>query len=105
MPMQFMVIARDGEDAEAPARRASVRNTHLAFIQPYVDRGQVLIGGAMLDAAGGMVGSCVLCDFESRDQLDDWLQHDPYVTQGVWRDIEVVPFRTAVGAWARLRQH
>jgi uncharacterized protein len=99
--MEFMVIAHDDNDAEAPARRARVRDTHLALIQPYVDRGQVLIGGAMLDAAGGMVGSCVLCNFDSRDQLDDWLQNDPYVTHGVWKDVDVVPFRTAVGAWAR----
>jgi uncharacterized protein YciI len=102
--MEFIVIARDGDDAEAPARRASVRDTHLAFIQPYVDRGQVLIGGAMLDNAGGMIGSCVLCDFESRERLEEWLQSDPYVTQGVWRDIDVVPFRTAVGAWAQPSQ-
>lgn len=101
--MEFMVIARDGTDTEAPARRASVRNTHLAFIQPYVDRGEVLVGGAMLDAVGGMVGSCVLCDFETREQLNGWLRNDPYVTGGVWEDIEVIPFRTAVGAWARPR--
>ena len=24
---------------------------------------------------------------------------DPYVTDGVWREVEVTPFRTAVGAW------
>jgi uncharacterized protein len=97
--MQFLVIARDGDDAEAPARRTRVRPAHLDFIQPLVDRGQILIGGAILDPSGAMIGSTVLAEFETRDELDEWLRSDPYVTQQVWRSIEVHPFRTAVGAW------
>ena len=31
--------------------------------------------------------------------LDTWLQTDPYVTGGVWVDIDVQPYRPAVGAW------
>ena len=46
-----------------------------------------------------MVGSTILADFETRDELDAWLRNDPYVTEGVWRHVEVHPFRTAVGAW------
>jgi uncharacterized protein YciI len=97
--VQFLVIARDGDDADAPARRARVRPAHLEFIQAFVDRGQVLIGGAMLDGSGTMIGSTLLAEFETRDELDEWLRSDPYVTQQVWRSIEVHPFRTAVGAW------
>ncbi len=46
-----------------------------------------------------MVGSMLLVEFPDREGVDDWLSGDPYVTDGVWRDIEVYPFRTAVGAW------
>jgi uncharacterized protein YciI len=46
-----------------------------------------------------MVGSIMLVDFPDRAAVDDWLERDPYVTGGVWKEIEVKPFRTAVGAW------
>jgi uncharacterized protein len=46
-----------------------------------------------------MVGSMLLVDFLDRTGVDAWLERDPYVTDGVWKEIEVRPFRTAVGAW------
>jgi uncharacterized protein len=46
-----------------------------------------------------MVGSMLLVEFPDRGGLDAWLEADPYVTGGVWKEIEVRPFRTAVGAW------
>lgn len=97
--MQFVIIGRDGTDTEAPARRRAVRPTHLEEIQSLVDAGNVLMGGAILDDAGTMVGSVILADFPSRGELDAWLDHDPYVTGGVWQHVEVVPFRVAVGSW------
>ena len=97
--MRFVIIGRDGTDAEAPARRQAVRPSHLEGIQPLVDAGIILMGGAILDAAGAMVGSVILADFPSREELDSWLDHDPYVTGGVWQQVEVVPFRVAVGSW------
>jgi uncharacterized protein len=64
-----------------------------------VDAGHVLVGGAILSEAGEMVGSMVLVDVATREDIDAWLAADPYVTEGVWQDVEVHPFRTAVGAW------
>ena len=97
--MRHVVIARDGTDEDAKARRLRFRPEHLRQIEPRVDRGEILIGGAILDEGGDMVGSVLLVDFESRDELDAWLEVDPYVTGGVWVDIEVKPYRPAVGAW------
>ena len=97
--MQFLVVARDGSDEDAVARRQRTRPTHLASISPLVDAGNVLVGGAILNEAGDMVGSMLLVDFPDRIDLDAWLDADPYVTEGVWREVEVTPFRTAVGAW------
>lgn len=97
--MQFVIIGRDGTDAEASARRQAVRTTHLEGIQPLVDAGNILMGGSILDDAGAMVGSVILADFPSREELDAWLDHDPYVTGGVWQQFEVTPFRVAVGSW------
>ena len=58
-----------------------------------------MVGGAILSDVGDMIGSMLLVEFPDREGVDDWLSGDPYVTDGVWQDIEVHPFRTAVGAW------
>jgi uncharacterized protein YciI len=97
--MQFVIIGRDGTDAKAMVRRQAVRPTHLEGIQPLVDAGNILMGGAILDEAGAMRGSVILADFPSREELDAWLDHDPCVTDGVWQQVEVTPFRVAVGSW------
>ena len=97
--MRFVVIARDGSDPEAKDRRAAARPAHLERTAPYVESGQVLLGGAILDEADDMVGSVVLADFTTREELDEWLAGDPYVTGGVWQEIEIQPYRPAVGAW------
>ena len=96
--MRFIVIARDGSDPEVKDRRAAARPAHLEWIAPYVESG-FLLGGAILDEAGDMVGSVVLADLPTRAELDEWLAGDPYVTGGVWQEIEVRPYRPAVGAW------
>ncbi len=97
--MQFLVVPKDGTDEGALERRERTRPTHLESIQPLVDRGNVLVGGAILNEAGDMIGSMLLVEFADRADLDAWLDADPYVTEGVWREVEVTPFRSAVGAW------
>ncbi len=94
--MQFVVIARDGSDEGAPARRQAVRDAHIAGVLKMKEQGTLLTGGAILDDQGGMIGSVAIVDFPSREQLDAWLESDPYVTGDVWRDIDVQPFRVAV---------
>ena len=98
--MQFLVTAYDGTDPEAPARRQAVREAHLVGARRMTAEGRILVGGAILDDAGGMIGSACIVDFATRAELDEWLRTDPYVTGGVWQRIEVVPFRSAVGSGA-----
>jgi uncharacterized protein YciI len=97
--VQFVIIARDGTDAGAASRRQEVRPAHLDGIRPLVERGHVPLGGAILDAEGQMVGSVMVVEFPTREDLDAWLSSDPYVTAGVWQEIEVHPYRAAVGSW------
>jgi uncharacterized protein len=96
--MQFLIIARDGADAEAPARRQAARPDHLKGATAMVDEGILKIGGAILDDDGAMVGSAAIVDFPDREALDAWLRSDPYVTGGVWKTVEVHPFRVAVSS-------
>lgn len=94
--MQFVVIARDGTDAEAPQRRQKAREAHLANVGKLQGPEKMLMGGAMLDDKGTMIGSVMVFDFPDRARLEAWLKNDPYSTGGVWQSLEIKSFRVAV---------
>jgi uncharacterized protein YciI len=94
--MQFLVTAKDGSDAEAPARRLAVREAHMAGARRYTEEGVVVVGGAILDDDGRMIGSSIIYEVPDRATLDAIIAADPYVTGGVWREIDIRPFRLAV---------
>lgn len=89
--MQFALICRDAPDA--PEKRLRARDEHLQDIHAMKADGRIIDGGAMLNEAGDMVGSVVLCDFADRAALDAYLTHEIYAREGVWSDIEVLPFK------------
>ena len=93
---QFLVLAYDGTDADSVARRQTARPAHFEALQPMIERGEIVVGAAILDDRGTMVGSTVIAEFPSRADLDAWLAREPYVTQRVWQKIEVRPVRIAV---------
>ncbi len=94
--MQFLVIARDGTDAAALDRRLAARARHFERLPAMLAAGEMLMGGALLDDSGRMIGSTALVDFPDRAALDRWLADEPYMTGDVWRDLEILPFRLAV---------
>lgn len=96
--MQFLVMAYDGKDADALNRRLAAREAHLGGAQALKKDGRLIAGGALLDAEGKMIGSTLYVEFDSRAELDAWLQNDPYVKGDVWRDITVHPIRLAFKA-------
>jgi uncharacterized protein len=93
--MQWLIIARDGSDPDAPARRQAARPAHLENAARLQAAGHLLIGGALVDEEGAMIGSACVAQFATRTELDVWLASDPYVTGGVWQEIEVLPYRVA----------
>ena len=93
--MEFLVIAYDGKDADAKERRLRARPAHLDGIQVLKQAGSFINGGAILDDDSNMIGSTLYVDFSSREALNQWLENDPYVTGGVWVNIEVKPIKLA----------
>lgn len=88
--MQFLVIAYDGTDEGAMARRAAARDAHLKAFRERYEKGVFLYGAAILSDEGRMIGSMIVCEFASREELDEqWLRHEPYVVGGVWKTIDV----------------
>ena len=89
--MQFLVIGYDGTDDQALSRRMTAREAHLAGVMKMKEEGKAIFGTAILDDQGIMIGSVMVMDFSSREELDAWLNIEPYVTQKVWLRIEVLP--------------
>jgi uncharacterized protein len=93
--MQFLLIAHDGADSEALQRRLNVREEHLRRIGEMKKAGEFLFGGAILDDDGKMTGSMIVYDFPDRESLIKKLKEEPYMTEDVWKNTEIRPFRLA----------
>lgn len=93
--MQFLLVAYDGEDTGALERRMSVREEHLEKIAILKKSGEYILGGAILDDEGKMIGSMILYEFPDRKSLDEKLKSEPYIINGVWNKIDIRPFRVA----------
>ena len=93
--MQFLLIAYDGTDSEALDRRLKVREEHLQKTGQLKRDGEFIFGGAILDETGKMIGSTVVYEFPDRQSLDARLKEEPYIVNGVWKKIEIKPFRIA----------
>jgi uncharacterized protein YciI len=93
--MQFLLIAYDGTDPGALQRRLKVREEHFKKISQLKKAGEFISGGAILDETGEMTGSMIVYEFPDRAVLDERLKEEPYITEGVWRKIEIRPFRLA----------
>ena len=91
--MEYLVVAYDGKDPEAKDRRLAVRQAHLDGVKLMIKAGTFINGGAILDDSGEMIGSTLYVEFETRQELNHWLKEDPYVTGGVWVDVDVKPIR------------
>ena len=92
---QYMVIGKDGYDAEAPERRASARPMHLEGAKALKASGNLITACAMLNDEGNMIGSVMIMEFEDDFALKAYLDNEPYIKQSVWQDVEVKPIKVA----------
>ena len=84
-----IVIARDGQEDGALARRMAARGAHFARVRAQAENGTLLFGGAILDAPEGrMTGSIAVTRHTDHTAARAFWAEDPYVTEGVWRDME-----------------
>lgn len=83
--MQFMIKALDGEGMLA--RRMEVRPDHLEGMKRM--NSHIIVAGGLLDEEGKMKGSLLVVEFDSRNEVDEYLANEPYVRANVWQKIEV----------------
>ena len=83
--MQFVIKAYDGEGMLD--KRMEVRPRHLEGMEKM--RNHVICAGGLLDDEGKMKGSLLVMEFQNREELDEYLAHEPYVVEHVWEIIEI----------------
>lgn len=95
--MWYVIYAQDVE--HSLEKRLSVRPAHVARLQQLRDEGRLLTAGPMpaIDAEdpaqAGFCGSTVIAEFDNLAQAKAWAEADPYVSAGVYAQVQVTPFK------------
>lgn len=92
----FMVLAYDADDEGCSARREASRVPHFDSIAPFLESGQIIAGGGLLDESDGLIGSVFFAKFETKEALEDFLSRDPLTVNGVWEKIEITPMKLVI---------
>lgn len=96
--MMWYAILSEDNDNSLPLR-ATARDAHLARLRLLAADGRLLVAGPhpAVDAedAGeaGFTGSLVIAEFASLEEATQWADADPYVAAGVYRKVQVKPFK------------
>ncbi|MDX2234948.1 MAG: YciI-like protein [Hyphomonadaceae bacterium] len=78
-------------------RRPLFRTEHLALAKACVDRGELLLGGALADPPDAAI---LLFQGEGPEAAEAFARSDPYVLNGLVRAWRVRPWTTVVGPGA-----
>ena len=90
---QFLVLAYDASDADAPQRRLARQPSHREGLTAMLQAGTLVVAGPLLNDAGASIGSMMLFDMSGRADIDAWLAREPYKIGNVWGDVQVHPMR------------
>lgn len=95
--MLYAIVAHDRPDSLR--ERLEARPAHLARLQDLQDAGQLVLAGPLpaIDSPdpgeAGFTGSLVVAEFDSLEAARAWAETDPYLAAGVYRQVEVKPFK------------
>jgi uncharacterized protein YciI len=92
---QYLVTGYDYTDEGALQRRMNTRPHHLDGIRELMAKGNYIVGGAMLNDEGKMMGSTMILQFENEEELEAWKLGEPYITQKIWETVDIKPFKVA----------
>jgi hypothetical protein len=77
-----------------PVRRAAFRAQHLALAWQAVERGELILGGALADPVDASV---LLFKADSPAVIEAFVAADPYVLNGLVTHWHIRPWNTVVG--------
>lgn len=78
-------------------RRQPIRADHLAYARPFVERGDLVLGGALADPVDQSV---LLFEAKTPDVAEAFAAEDPYVLHGLVTRWRVRPWTTVIGPQA-----
>ncbi len=100
-----MLYAITGQDyPDSLEKRSAARPSHVERLQQLQKEGRLLLAGpfpavdAIDPGAAGYSGSLIVAEFASLAEAQAWADADPYVAGGVYRQVEVRPFRKTLPA-------
>ena len=92
---QYLITAYDHTDDGALKRRMDVRPHHLDGVRELKSKGNYVLGGAILNDEGKMIGSTMILQFENEEELEAWKQGEIYINGKIWESFDIKPFRVA----------
>jgi len=90
--MQYLVIAYDYDGALE--KRLACREEHIQKAQELMKSGNIINAAALIED-DKMVGSTLMVDFKNDEELETWLENEPYIIGKVWNyeEIQIVPIK------------
>ncbi len=92
--MQFTIIWLDGKDEWALSRRIAVREAHIELWNELLKSWNLWYWAAIWDENKKMIGSILIYDFHDENELNIYLEKEPYVVWWVWKDIQIYKCNT-----------
>ena len=90
--MQFVAICKDKENSEhLRLENRGAHIEHLKKIKPHL-----LLAGPFLTDTGRMCGSLLVFEGLSKEEIETWLQDDPYSKAGLFQSVELTPFKKVI---------
>lgn len=92
----YAIISEDVTDSLA--LRKIHRPAHLARLEQLAEQNRLLLAGphpandAVDPGAEGFSGSLVVADFPSLQEARQWADQDPYLLNGIYKQVTVKPF-------------
>ena len=92
---QYLISALDFTDPEALERRMKAREAHFKTVRELKRSDNFIVGGAILNDQNQMIGSTLIMQFDTDQQLSAWLAEEPYLLEKVWEKVDIKPFKVA----------
>jgi hypothetical protein len=68
----------------------ATREAHLKLGKEMHEAGKWLYAAGILNDEGKMIGSMIVCEFASKEEMEkQWLSREPYIAGKVWQRIDI----------------
>lgn len=95
--MLYAIISQDIENSSAI--RAKARDAHRQRLHALTNAGRLVLAGPFpgIDSPepgiAGFTGSLIIAEFDSLESARTWADEDPFVAAGVYKNVDVRPFK------------